>query len=411
MAQKKTNYNKEILFALHRPRTKTGFPLYTKVADYSGSADAYSTQAEQDEIYRRECQSKFNSPTNIRRVFITYKNVTVEYYAKSNVVERSSTRAYDTSIKDVIENIMTNNQRMMEYREEKVINRGAKEPDIYSLCGDVIGVISNPYTCNNIEEIYMDWSVLLCDEVKPYFQNLISDGTIQSFMTGTSKPGEMKNDVMLKYFTAFNSGGAKDIRTRFPRLRIIGLISNLNDVIGAEITLKSKSAFNIHTALNFNTDKESVKREIEFKFPTWYDVVKQSGLLERSSCIISTIQTKLPNTNFIVKDNQYKFDRDILKERVDAYNAQIKNCLREEQYGKGAGEQKGEENKGPKVETAGEIEAELDRIVQQKGINFAQIVLTVATTGMSKTQLEEMFKEFTDTNRSSMAKMLGLNIN
>lgn len=411
MAQKKTNYNKEILFALHRPRTKTGFPLYTKVADYGGSTDAYSTQAEQDEIYKRECQTKFNSPTNIRRVFITYKNITVEYYAKSNAVDRTSTRAYEVSIKEVIENIMKNNQRMMEYREEKVINRGAKEPDIYSLCGDVIGVISNPYTCNNIEEIYVDWSVLLCDEVKPYFQNFATDEAIRAFMTGTSKPGEIRNDTMLKYFTAFNSGGAKDISTRFPRLRVIGFISNLSDVISAEITLKSKSAFSIHSALSFNPDKESVKREIGFKCPTWYGVVKQSGLLEKSSCIISVINIKLPNTNFIVKDNQYKFDRDILKERVDAYNAQIKNCLREEQYGKGAGEKKDEGDKEPKVETAGEIEAELARIVQQKGINFAQVILTVATTGMSKTQLEEMFKEFTDINRSSMAKMIGLNIN
>lgn len=413
MAQKKTNYNKEILFALHRPRTKTGFPLYTKVAGYNGSSDAIGTQAETDEIYRRESPNKFNSPTNIRRVFICSKYVEVERYVTSKgdgankaVIERVDVRSYNNSIREVIRNMATNNQRMAEYREEKVINKGIKEPDIYSLCGDVIGVISNPYTCNNIEEVYIDWTALLCNEVKPYFKELASDAALNAFMAGNYNPKEIKNNIMLDYFTAFNSGGAKDIRTRFPRLRVIGLISNLEEVLDAALH-SSVSSSDMGISLAFSIEKSCIQSQIKYKFPTWYEVVKQMGCLDKSLCVISTINTKLPNTNFVIKDNQYKFDRDILKGYVDRYCTLVKDSLREIQYSKSSDNIQKKEDK---VEVAGEIETEVLRLVQQRGMGFAQIALTVATTGMTKTQLEEMFKSFTDENRNNMAKLIGLNI-
>ena len=132
--------------AMHRPMTIDGFALYTKADGYSGTVEGES-QAEQSEHYRKHCNSTYNSPTNIRKVFITGKGVAVQYYAKPISAKNNGTHwSFNTfdehfNLFDTAFKMLTYQSDLAKYNMSKATGMKCEEPKRYKIDGNGKGLI------------------------------------------------------------------------------------------------------------------------------------------------------------------------------------------------------------------------------------------------------------------------------
>ena len=75
MAKKTLSLSSLINNNIHKPKTKSGFTLYPKIEGYKGAMEGgeATTKAEADPGYKAQVARNYNSPTNIKRIFITAK--------------------------------------------------------------------------------------------------------------------------------------------------------------------------------------------------------------------------------------------------------------------------------------------------------------------------------------------------
>lgn len=387
--------------AMHRPMTIDGFTLYTKADGYAGAVEGES-QAEQSDNYKRHCNTTYNSPTNIRKLFITGKGIAVQYYA-TPVTAKSSGKHWsfatfdnDFDLFDVAMKKMTYQADLAKYNMSKATGMKGEEPKNYKIDGNGIGIISHPWVCSNIEEIYFDWTMLISNEVAPFFQEFCTAAQYEAFLTKSEQPMEQSYAGIQAFFENFNMGGIKDIRKRFPRLRIIAMISKLQDILDAEGMNK--------VDLQFDNLADSQV--------SWYkanrDLVSQSGSMVLY-CDLSE-QIQFPNKEFTIKANQYKFDFDKLDGIIKAYIVKINDAVRAK-YGSAT---------GPADEDATEAAADIDfdySEVEKKCIEIEQqygekvlknaLLFTIKGSGIPLSQVKKMLEQFSKPNRIRMAQMIG----
>lgn len=397
----KINYNSLITGAMHRPKSKDGYVLYPKVAGYTGEVEG-STKADQSEIFKKQSAAYYNSPTNIRKVWITGRAVTVQYFAPmvtpkkdGKYIER---RAYkDTDLFDIAKHVINRRAEQERYIKEKMIDKNATKPEEYSVSGNILGAITSPYACNNVEEIYLDWTAFLSEDLKPYFQKFNPEVACAQCLAGRTQFKEIADSDKTLYniFCAFNAGQVKDLRKRFPRLRRVILITRLEEILNHPNCVYPDRHFN-----------EPMTKE------TWYDANRELIRQSNSICIISKFEgLQLPNLNYTSKENQYKYDQDVLKGVFQAYTQKASDAIRQKQYGTTPTDKNNDDTDETVILAMGPIEAALDKLKSDVGEAAVKYALLSATSGATKKELEEMFSSFTKKNRTSMAKMIGININ
>lgn len=401
MATEHISLNSLYKKAMHRPSTKDGFTLYTKTEGYNGTMEGESS-ADKSEDYKRMSSIHYNSPTNIRKVFITGKGITVQYYTpfiSTKQVPRWNHVALEKDLFKIAEKKLTYNDDKNMYEYSKIANEKVSEPIKYKVAGNGIGIFANPWVCNNIEEIYFDWTMLISDDVGPYFQEFATREWYTNFITGQYGPQEIQNYNALKaFFMQFNSGGIRELRRRFPRLKVIAMISKLEDVLNHPSMQK--------VDLEFSSLEESTK--------TWYAVNRE--LVAASGSVVLHIgleqDLEKPNKNFTVKSNQYKFDYDKLDSVIKSYLTKIEDAKRA-RYGSAtdSDEADAEEDLAVDFEIE-EIEQKFLDIEQQYGektLKYALIYAFRGTDEINGAELKHIFESFSKPNRKRMAAMVGIN--
>ena len=396
----KKNLNQIIKGAMHRPLSSSGFVLYPKVEGYTGSEEG-ETQAEKDTAYIAQSKSNHNSPTNIRKVFITGDSVTVQYYTPMVIKNSSNSQnghwktvkySKENNLFEIATAMLNYNKFYSQYLMEKTINNKAVEPNNYYVVGNGLGVIANPWVCSNIEEIYFDWTLLLSSEVAPYFGNYASSQAIMSFITKSAKASEIKNEEIIKYFSAFTSGGIKDLRKRYPRLRTIAMISNLKDVLEHPSMIKVDHQFS----------------NIEESKKTWYEANRNLIAQSNSLVLMGDLTDSVDRLNkeFIVKDNIYKFDFDKLNGEVKRFIIKIDDYKRQKEYGNTAYTEEQDTN----LLEASELENKLLEIEKEYGEKVLKNILIYAINGsdLKTKEILEVFKTLTKPNRQRIASMINL---
>ena len=386
--------------AMHRPMTIDGFALYTKADGYSGTVEGES-QAEQSEHYRKHCNSTYNSPTNIRKVFITGKGVAVQYYAKPISANNNGTHwsfstfdehfnLFDTAFK-----MLTYQSDLAKYNMSKATGMKCEEPKRYKIDGNGIGIISHPWVCSNIEEIYFDWTMLMSAEVAPYFKDFCTASAYQAFISKEEPVIEQNYSGIQSFFEMFNMGGTRNIRKRFPRLRFIAMISRLQDILdNTQLTRKIDLVF----------------RNLEESKHTWYEVnrsaIEQSGSTVLYCDLSNTLQ--FPNKEFIVKAYQYKFDFDELDGIIKAYIVKINDIVRAK-YGSIAENNEAEAEDSEDFEY-NEIEKRCIEIQQTSGDNVLKnsVLFALKGSGIKVSEFKNIVEQFSKPNRLKIAKMVGL---
>jgi len=390
--------------AMHQPRTNSGYALYTRVAnsDQNDEYEEYVRKAEQDSEYISKSQKTYNSPENIRRIFLTGKGVTIHYYVDPIVNGDSCSKCAKqvslnldgeaSNLLQVAEKIANYETSYSQYLMSKAIDKNAKEPTQYSIEGS-FNFAAHPYTLNNIEEIYFDWTILLSTDILPLVASMFgvqSTTQFANFMLNSSGSSYKECPQLIELFVQSSMGGAKNIEKRFPRLKTIAMISNLASV---------DESLSNNRQLSAN----------DLSLTTWLDSYKEQ-LMNAGSCLILEAKVhKEFTTEFIIKTSTYKFDAEVLEPRINKFKAEIEDIIRQRRYGNTEEKTEDFADEDNIVGEASELEQLLVSLNEKaKGldINTLKFVYNYGTAG--KADWKDILRGFSKSNRTKYASALGI---
>ena len=237
-----------------------------------------------------------------------------------------------------------------------------------------------------MEEIYVDYAVCLAsDETKPYFYGLMS--MLPQLMASRTQYNCVKNHELGQAFCNLTGIGSDVLKKRFPRLRVIAMVSRLDEIL-------------MHQG-NKNVDLEFKMSDIESKKVNWIDL--NEHLIQTSNSFV--MRTDIPhsglNTEFNVKDQQYKLDALFLKGLVAEYSQKVKDYSRQKRYG--TTEKESEDIIESQMSEEEKLICSLD---EKKQANVLLLVLD----GKTLQEKSRFFSNISKANRERLMKMAGLKV-
>lgn len=408
------NFNSILRGGIHFPKTKNGSVLYTRIQSFNGKdddGDFYDKKLETDPIYMEQSKIVYNSPTNIKRIFITGDKIYVRYHRtpvdkknkamKSYHLSHISTFNNNKNLFEVAKDLIDADRKKAQFEAERQVNPKA-ELTLYNVNGNagntnnLLKALSTGWVASNVEELYFDWTALLPYEV---YSIIMPDmGTpaniAKYFLNPQNQPKMIKNDLVKNAIYKFNSGGVKDLSKRFPRLRIAAMISNLDSIL---------------EEVWDNQDKEMYGTDYDKNIQTWFsthrDLITQKG----GSVIYSTFSGQL--TEYKTKEQQYLFDAEKLKDFFETNIEKFKSSKRSKAYGAtGNGKSQEEKEKEELNMEMGPVEEMMVSMEQELGKDSEQFkkFLKMTSDSYSKKQMIALLDVFTKPNRDRYKKILGL---
>lgn len=388
MADNRYNLDTLISKYIHRPIIKSDEtlpPLYARVGTENEST--FDLDGMKNPIWQQAVASNYNSPTNVRRLFIGDKKVSIQYFQPPISGGKSSGKYWVTyNIKPNEEldklafNVLNYNQVVMD-----AAMKGERKPDRASLSKTGMGAFSNHWKMSNIEEVYITPSILMSEDIRAQFGD--AEKVFAAFM---AKPVGvlLQGDLPLKIFEYANGFNIKNIRTRFPRLRTVAFATNIDKL------LELRGATNL---------REGLPAELSDLGLRWFDHVAKLGAGQVSSFMQAQVpfETTQPCVEFSIRPGIYKFDATILQPFVDKYKAKVLELGRKQRDA--ARQQQMEQEKAAKSE----YETYLDELLQTKGeaITKAAIQLTFARS--TKEEIDSTFNEMSTDGKQKYRQMLG----
>lgn len=189
---------------IEKNNTKKTSPLYKRV---DGEVESDILNSKGDDWVKKNYNT-YSSPSNVKRLFITYKGVYVHLYKP---VEGSTNKSLKREYK-----IKTN---MLEVREDLI-----KGTNKYKVVGDGLSRLMHPWVIKNIEEIYFDWVLFLSTEL----DNIMGAQMFKHYGIGGNRG--IDSDGMLEALSERILGDKESVLKQFPRLKCIGYFSNLEEL-------------------------------------------------------------------------------------------------------------------------------------------------------------------------------------
>lgn len=372
--------------AIHRPSVD-GLPLYTRI-----DGNEQTNESKKSEKWIRASKSIYSSPNNVRRVFVTGDRVVVQLYKpiiKNGKPDESGTwreikYAEQLNLFKAVEDSLYYLTKISRYYMETAVNPNAVEPVRYRITGTGLSALSNPWVCSNIEEIYFDWTLLAAEQFS--FAGIGCDKLLNSYINGTR--GLQSNKIPTAMVLHANSGNITDIRNRFPRLKCVGLIGNLSNILDSD------------------TDKgKSIIESIEDGAKTWCKLEKNIALMKAGGdLVIINELDDIPmgiNTNFSIRSGIYKYDDEVLQPYFDSYVAKV-TAYRVKQ--------KESAEKATRIEKS-DLERALDAIIVDKDDAIAKKiikpVLMLTFDGMAKSEVERVYREMSSEGEKKYRALMG----
>lgn len=360
--------DKIVANAVHRPAVGSGndvLPLYTKVDGYSGSEENIESGFASSNYYAewiKRKESTYNSPRNIRRLFIGRDRVTVQlfvgYVVSGKVQGRKilHTNYYVPAVK-------LDGKDFKAESIEHIVSGGFQQ----NIAGNIMKVVAQPLVCSNIEEIYIDplmIRILLNSNDERILQQV---GSGLSSILSTAESGNtamIKSDVPLAWFNATHASN------KFSRLRTVAIATNLD-------------------ALQDNiSDAFDGKR--------MYEREDTAGQLLRSGVLIAS-EINSNNSNYMSFNTStgiYKYDAEVL----DSYFEKVKQKFKEEV-------QKVKSDTA-EVKTKTALEETLDELALQRGEKVTAMILRSAASTMQHTDVIQAIEEMTESGKTKYMDML-----
>ena len=372
MATINKNIDNIIAKAVHGPKVDD-IPLYARL-DGDQEQGFNKTAGNKSEKWEKACLSSYTSPNNVRKVFISGDKVVVQLYKpviiKGKPDSRGCWREFtipkEDSLRDNAIKSLTYQQRRSKYFMEQQINPNAKEPDLIRIRGTGLGALSSPWVCSNIEEVYFDWTLLASEKYRN--AGIGCEELLQEYLKG--KRGFMQHGLPLDMFLHANMGNVQDLRSRYPRLRVVGLISELGKIL----------------ELPFDRGKTGLD-SLEDSVKLWVKSDVNVELLKKSNSLIVVTQVNedipLYNPKFALRDGIYKYDEEVLREYFSGYARRV------DARGSGRSLKKVVDTKVEKSE----LEILLDNIQDKYGTKEVRNTLLLTFSGRPINEMEEAFAE------------------
>ncbi len=342
------NLDKMISNMIHRPRVD-GYPLYSRVDSQFETGDGVLSKCINNK-WDKISKKVYNSPGNIKRIFITHSSVYIDYFAS---VIGDSNKSLKRAVKFPVDFVdvaqsMLNTSSMGEKPEYKVKGHG-------------LLALYKPWVCSNIEEVFFDWSILLSEDIAN-----MGMGNLFELYTQTKSDKMMDYTPIKNIFEYCCARNISNWRDRFPRLKYVGYISHLEEIYNA-------------------IDGQDKKNSLEDRVKPWCENEFIIQSVKNDSQVISIYRLddiNLLNTKFSIKEGLYLYDRDKLK----AYANKLEEAIKKNRPGN--------KNMGTKNSIKSDIEEMLDVIYNRDGAAMAKVAIMASTE--SAEDRNNIFKDMSD---------------
>lgn len=305
-----------------------------------------------------------NSPTNIKRIWMSYKHVVIEYYASPLLRgNKNGPLVYTKVLKNI--NILDIASKLLEYLSLEVSQRTFSKMEDIKLPGRALQALTYPYTLNNIEEIYIDWASLITDDAEIIMsQNGYTIPMIlSSYLNGANIKNYWETDIPARLFVGPDKF---EISKSYKRLKKIAMISNLDGIISTMekdgVLMQSIETFNLNKPVTNSSswmDNEiAIKYIKESKSDVWV-----SNLSNFTSSNLYDI--KGDTKTFEIKSGQYLFDDQILRVKIEAYASKLKDSMFKSQSS--MAKKEAEESARLEESPEGSIEQAFDMLIEKYG--------------------------------------------
>lgn len=335
MAYKRYRSDKIISNALHYPAVgdiDSPLFLYTKVPEYDGRTEnseiGYSKSSYYGEWLKKKEQI-YSSPRNIRSVYIHKNGVSILLFKEP------------VGIKGI-------------RHSRKYIKM---ESDI--LYGNPFNALYKPLVCSNIEEIYIDISIIM--QIVKHDNNFVNDlmsidnRIIQELMSFNSRNGAIiQSDIPMKMFGTTNIGS-------FGRVRTIAITKNIYDG---------------------NEDKFLVIPTKDNKYARTIEVRANELKQQQSSVMVSMINSNNSSYgNLATSPNIYMFDRNVLSAWANKFQAEFTSTVSKVLH---------EYKTSETCKEVDKLTIEIERLKGQYGEKVADMIIKAAISTMRKDDIEKI---------------------
>lgn len=313
----KLNISKIIREAINQPSILIGDslkPIYPTLKNSDGTYEA-------DPAYAQRVSKGFiNSPTNIRKIFITHKKVYMEYYAPAGVPNNYSYKCIKSLENTELSSIITETSMGMQSNIKLIgdNNMMSFAPPKYEADGSVNNLLTHPFYLNNVEEVYFDWILLLSPDMQQAFSAItgvpMNSEILFAMCRDASGLPSQDNNIFYNII-------APTDKDSFKRLKTVAFIQNLDQALDTYIREDQNSSKHYYSWGPFKYIKSIEKTEeseefIKYYSQTWFDHYKH---LCSVAIGYNTNINNATNTEFTLKDNQYVFDKKVLKDRYEIF--------------------------------------------------------------------------------------------
>lgn len=375
------NIDSIISQAINKPKVD-GIPLYARIDGEQEQGFIKSTS--KSDKWEKASKTTYSSPTNVRKLIISGDKIVIQTYKPVIIYGKPSSDGCWTEVKldgdnnliKLVGQMLSYDSSLSKYYMEKQINSKCKEPDRVIIKGTGLGALTTPWVISNIEEIYFDISLLASET----YRNMAigCNELFNEYLKG--KRGLVDSNIALRMFMEATGVTTENVRNKFPRLRIVSLISELSNVLKNNYD-KGKT--------NIDSIEESIKLWVESEVNI--NLIKQSNSL----MVINKIDKDIPkyNTKFSLRDGIYRYDNEVLVDYVEGYKKRV--------------QERTKEVKKEIVRTAkSDLEILLDDVEEKRGRNDLKALLLIALDGMPKEEVEQAFKEMSEEGEKKYRKYL-----
>lgn len=350
MAIIRINLDKEVARVIHLPRFEDT-PLYTRVPDcregYYDKAEELSSKSDE---WIKKSQLTYGSPNNIRRVFITSEGVFVHFYQPIVYKGKGGNPSLMREKKYA---------QFNPYEASASITQGRRD---YVITKSGLGALSHPWVASNIEEVYFDWTVLLSEDVLN-----MGLGNLLIELTAKPVPGIEKSEIPYLIFKHFccETKYDEDVRSRFPRLRVVGYIQQLERV---------------YRMVDYKPGEETV--EDMGKLWCANEIVKVAGADPACRILLYNIPgVSKYNLEYRTREGIYLYDLEVLQPYFEKRNKRIIEYK----------QRRAKEQEEQIVTVKSEIEKQLDEMYERDGAEVVTKAIKIMFT--SKELREQTLKE------------------
>lgn len=363
------NLDKLVAKRVHAPRVDD-IPIYARVS--STTEDVGGTKTKK---WENTVKTAYTSPDNVKRVFITYKGVYVHLHQPIKGVSNKGLRLEK------------------EYGADVNVIQIAKcfqnpQPEIgntYLVKGTGLNALVFPWVCSNVEEVYFDFTLTLSDDFA---------GKFDRTQLRTPTPNEIE-----WMFRLGCSDGGIEVQKRFPRLRVVGYASNLEDIYKA------------------TSGKSGVDSIEDLKKPWCVNDYFKSELGKGKAAIWKIPGTPDLITSYSLKSNIYCYDAEILQgyfedlvKKIDKYKAEQVAKIRAEKQEQTEDTTTGTTNKQEQniIEKKGVFEKMLDEIYARQGAEKTESCIKISIQGIPKSEIKVLYSGLTTEGKQKYGQYLGV---